>query len=465
MKKIKKNKAFLGAILAGVGMAADAVGKAVAARKESNLKRREYEKEQGQIYENEALANTAAMNQELNDRGYIDAMKNRITFKMGGKYNNRFKSNKIKAKRKKFTTGGESKTNDSNTNNTNTDNTNINELPGTKIAGEVIGGLTSLGSGIASLAMSAKNPINYTIKQGEVIQAQNPKILKAPNDMVQQTNLAMQQAANPQLYTNQVQNPILTQAKLGTKRIRQKNLNRFKFGGEKNKKNLIGDRIMIQHINEAIDSLGIDEVRRRLYKGLSPIGYDSPYKRFKSAMSGKEERRPGDESVNDIWAEYLHIPKEERYKPASRFVIESGDISPNLKNNKINYTLSPFRKHLLADIVRIGEKLNIGETQKSNGIKGHGLQPVEFRNFTIGRGRDNKGDYVSYYDKWDLNPLPSSLKGIITNGEDPFEQTGIATPIDFYDKIYLDDYYNLNEEDKGNPWLPTAVVVAKRKNK
>lgn len=446
MKKIKKNKAFLGAILAGVGMAADIVGKAVGARKESNLKRREYEREQGQIYENEALANTAAMNQELNDRGYIDAMKNRITFKMGGEYNNRFKSNKTKTKRKKFKDGGY-----------------FENMNGGEIAGDVLGGVGSLIGGISSLAMSAKNPINYTIKQGEVMQAQNPKILKAPNDMVQQTNLAMQQATNPQLYTNQVQNPILNQAKLGTKRIKQKNLNKFKFGGEKNKKNLIGDRIMIQHINEAIDSLGIDEVRRRLYKGLSPIGYDSPYKRFKSAMSGKEERRPGDESVNDIWAEYLHIPKEERYKPASQFVIESGDISPNLKNNKINYTLSPFRKHLLADIVRIGEKLNIGETQKSNGIKGHGLQPVEFRNFTIGRGRDNKGDYVSYYDKWDLNPLP--LKGIITNGEDPFEQTGIANPIDFYDKIYLDDYYNLNEEDKGNPWLPTAVVVAKRKNK
>ena len=211
MKKIKKNKAFLGTVLAGVGMAADVIGKAVAARKESNLKRREYEREQGQIYENEALANTAAMNQELNDRGYINAMKNRITFKMGGKYNNRFKSNKIKTKRKKFKTGGY-----------------FENMSGGEIAGDVLGGVGSLIGGISSLAMSAKNPTNYTIKQGEVMQAQNPKILKAPNDIVQQTNLAMQQVTNPQLYTNQVQNPILSQAKLGTKRIKQKNLNIFK---------------------------------------------------------------------------------------------------------------------------------------------------------------------------------------------------------------------------------------------
>ena len=223
MKKIKKKKAFIGATLAGIGMVADIIGKAVGARKEENLKRREYEREQGQVYKNEALSHIGIMNQELNDRGYIDAMKSRITFKMGGNYNNRFKSNKTKTKKKKYNNGGESKINDTSTNNINT-----NGVPGTKIAGDVISGLTSLGSGIANLAMSSKTPTIYNINRTTPIQAQTPKVLKAPNDMVQQTNLAMQQVANPQLYTNQVQNPILSQAKLGTKRIKQKNLNRFK---------------------------------------------------------------------------------------------------------------------------------------------------------------------------------------------------------------------------------------------
>ena len=238
-------------------------------------------------------------------------------------------------------------------------------------------------------------------------------------------------------------------------------INKFTMGGEDDKRDLLGDVIMKNNIQDAIDSLGIDEVRRRLYRGFSPIGYDNPYERFKSAMSNKEERRKGDELVNDIWAEYLQIPKEERYKPASQFVVESGDVSPNAINNKINHTLTPFRKHLLSDIMRIGEKLNIGKIQTCDSKlfkKGHGLRPFEFRNFTIGRGRDNKGDYVSYYDLWDLNPLP--LKGIITNGKDAFEETGVGTPIDFYDKIYLDDYYELNEEDKGNPWITPSIVTA-----
>lgn len=231
MKKIKKKKAFIGAALAGIGIAADIIGKAVGARKEENLKRREYEREQGQVYKDEALSHIGIMNQELNNRGYIDAMKSRITFKMGGDYSNRFKSNKTKTKKKKCNLGAKSETNDTNANDNNqneTNNTNQNGTNETKIAGNVISGLTSLGSGITSLAMSFKDPISYNINRTIPIQAQAPKVLKAPNDMVQQTNLAMQQVANPQLYTNQVQNSILSQAKLGTKRIKQKNLNRFK---------------------------------------------------------------------------------------------------------------------------------------------------------------------------------------------------------------------------------------------
>ena len=223
MKKIKKKKAFIGAALAGIGIAADIIGKAVGARKEENLKRKEYEREQGQVYKDEALSHVGVMNQELNNRGYIDAMKSRITFKMGGNYSNRFKKNKLKTNKKKFEKGGEQRIET----NTNQNNSFLNSN-GAKTAGDIIGGLTSLGSGVANLAMSSKTPTIYNINRTTPIQAQTPKVIKAPNDMVQQTNLAMQQVTNPQLYTNQVQNPILNQAKLGTKRIKQKNLNRFK---------------------------------------------------------------------------------------------------------------------------------------------------------------------------------------------------------------------------------------------
>lgn len=182
MKKIKKKKAFIGGVF-------DSIANIINQQKQNELQQRQYEKQQGLIFkqENQQLANI--LTQEANSQGYVQQMKNRISInKLGGKT--------IK-KKKAF-------------------------LGIANAIGDSIGGAINL---IGSLA---NDPKDYTLKYTDPIQAQAPKVLKAPNDMLQQTNLAMQQVANPQMNLNQVQNPIFNQAKLGAKRIKQKNLNRFK---------------------------------------------------------------------------------------------------------------------------------------------------------------------------------------------------------------------------------------------
>lgn len=186
MKKIKK-KAFIGAIISGVGALAGAIGKGIKAKKDAELQQQQYENQQGEIYKQEALNLANVLSQEANSQDYVQQMKNRISMdRLGGEH----KTKRIK-KKKAFI--------------------------GTAITGvaDLIGGLTY-------------KPKDYTLKYSDTIQAQTPKIIKTPNDIVQQTNLAMQQVTNPQVRLNQVQNPILSQAKLGTKRVKQKNLNRFK---------------------------------------------------------------------------------------------------------------------------------------------------------------------------------------------------------------------------------------------
>lgn len=72
---------------------------------------------------------------------------------------------------------------------------------------------------------------------------------------------------------------------------------------------------------------------------------------------------------------------------------------------------------------------------------------------TLGLGFDKNGQYVSYYDKWDINPKfgeskveldknaaeKAIAKNISSNNEDV--SLGIGTPIEFYDRVYLDDYF------------------------
>ena len=50
-------------------------------------------------------------------------------------------------------------------------------------------------------------------------------------------------------------------------------------------------------------------------------------------------------------------------------------------------------------------------------------------------GKDDRGDYISYYDKWDINPF--GLKNPITDKE---ITTDFGKPFEIYDRIYIKDY-------------------------
>lgn len=66
-----------------------------------------------------------------------------------------------------------------------------------------------------------------------------------------------------------------------------------------------------------------------------------------------------------------------------------------------------------------GNKVKLGRTP-------HTLGPGALGRFTVGRGKDENGEYLSYYDLWDVNPKVS-LKA---------EERGFAKPYEIYDRIY-----------------------------
>lgn len=89
------------------------------------------------------------------------------------------------------------------------------------------------------------------------------------------------------------------------------------------------------------------------------------------------------------------------------------------------------------------------KTKNSNGITilpglGHA---------TIGVGHDAKGEYVSYYDKWDVGNFTPNSSFIL----DKF----YASPR-VYGRIYKDEYYNIPMENRGTTYLPEVTVTAKK---
>ena len=82
-----------------------------------------------------------------------------------------------------------------------------------------------------------------------------------------------------------------------------------------------------------------------------------------------------------------------------------------------------------------------------------GMLEQYFKDYTVGHGRDKKGEYISYYDKWDINPMFGY--GDISDG--------IGKPVHFYDRKYLGDYYGLPEDAWTDTFLDEIIVTPKNK--
>lgn len=230
-----------------------------------------------------------------------------------------------------------------------------------------------------------------------------------------------------------------------------------------------------RNVKPKVDELGIDEVRYRLYRNISPYGYIEARNRIKSALDNK---LPKLETFNyehgksnftperdDIFATYLQIPKEKRRNFIEHEVSESEYKPTNSKDN-IKYHKIKLgwydKRHLVNAAIQnyddisdysIKKGYNLGLFVNKSKLKDEKKSPLKigenrvsrilatyFGDHTIGRGIDpNKGDYVSYYDLWDLAPISG-------NGKD--ESRGIGKPIEFYDRIYLDDYFNVDTKPK-----------------
>lgn len=230
------------------------------------------------------------------------------------------------------------------------------------------------------------------------------------------------------------------------------------------------------------------ESRKRLYENIDPYGYDNAAVRVAKAIIGNTKEETISDGympeVDDLWATYLQIPKSERHT-RSKLVNEGhhikvlpGTYKPTKGNDSGKYyklnlnedskkaivdeamgntyeegfdiSLNPYDNHL--GLKRIEkDPINIGQNRVATSYDK--TLNLALRDFTVGRGMDNKGDYVSYYDLWDLSPYRISSKD---------QSFGIGKPFEIYDRIYLDDYYGVSEPTHST-YLPEVIVYGNKK--
>lgn len=142
-KVVKRNKAFIGAIIGAVG---NIVGSAISAKKKKKAEEQAFKMQQEEQYRQDSLAAAQAMTQSYANQDYVDEYKKKVVLKNGGKmktkqsnYTDRIKN------QKKYACGGRKKADFG--------STIANQFSGNNL-NDSVGGIAS---GIGSIASSLIN--------------------------------------------------------------------------------------------------------------------------------------------------------------------------------------------------------------------------------------------------------------------------------------------------------------------
>lgn len=189
----------------------------------------------------------------------------------------------------------------------------------------------------------------------------------------------------------------------------------------------------------------VDKVRQRIYDNIDPVGYNNFTQRVKDAIFGTGEK-VYNTFRDDIFASYLGIPAENRHNVENKAIVVPSMYSPTQNSNEnSNYHALDISDKATQSLINatLRDVPNIGGTTSSNVLED------AFGPHTISRGLDEKGEYVSYYDLWDLDPTTGESasgeykklkKAMNLLGTDA--SLGLGTPIKFYDRVYLNDFFN-----------------------
>lgn len=211
-------------------------------------------------------------------------------------------------------------------------------------------------------------------------------------------------------------------------------------------------------------------LNKNLAKNLYPVSYENAVSRTWSAgvMNKKEEKRKyheegrvdipemievknrridalnlysGIPQKNNTFGISKYIPSDSKDKNKTYYNFNSRD-KEHLEEkliDKMSFTkdiadlyLKPSIGTLKEDLKKLNSERTIDVGKKEYDIDEADSMGTMGR-YKISTGKDKRGKYISYYDKWDLNPLDLSIAG----KELP---TNFGKPFEIYDRVYVKNY-------------------------
>lgn len=188
--------------------------------------------------------------------------------------------------------------------------------------------------------------------------------------------------------------------------------------------------------NRSNNKMSEDEkkLREAFATKISPFGYDAEEKL--DQLKSNEKREPTNR--NPYWRFYLGLDSDNKlgfseYKP-----------SQNKKNNSKFFTSTNpnFKKDVIKEyFLNVNQPENtLGKSKNNITTPGFQQSTSPLGNYTIGRGIDDKGDYLSVYDKWDLEPFgETSYMGNNVLSKLAPNINNLMNPFEIYDRQYLNE--------------------------
>lgn len=182
-----------------------------------------------------------------------------------------------------------------------------------------------------------------------------------------------------------------------------------------------------------------NKIKKRLYDNLVPVSYEKPISRTWNAII-KNEKDPIRDKISLKRADAYNLYTGH---PQINNTFSIGKYKPTIasENNITYYSLNNDKfKDELFNLVNEEEDIKKYIDFTIDKDLSVSREDVMGR-FFLSTGEDVNGKYISYYDKWDINPL--NLKIPFTGKE---ITTDFGKPFEIYDRVYYRDNPNYNQE-------------------
>ena len=207
-----------------------------------------------------------------------------------------------------------------------------------------------------------------------------------------------------------------------------------------------------------IGTAGLEYAKNQIAKNIVPVGYHTPLKRIKGAIFGGEygagdprnSTYKNDQNTmerRDLLSMMMVDKQQNNTIPVSKYRPTSSK-----NKNSVYYSSPTTEKNIKERIDSEGiENVLSGFQPNKQGVStwmGYGTpsnidtnnsfsNSNVLGNYTMQLGEDDEGKYMSYYDKWDLNPFEDKNKILDAMATGAQYAAGV-NPAEVYGRIYYE---------------------------